>query len=152
MITSFDSLFSRAGLGHLGKGWIVHDTTTRRLPYPYWANGLFYPGWNRLYWFTRDVVELTFFKFEFFRVLQNQFESSFSETSPKISSKFRVSEVATKSSSLLDHIPTIYSLSVAVWLAARHWPDCEQSSCFPKCPHFILKDALTSIFAVMQNK
>ncbi len=30
---SFDSLLSRAGLGHLGKGWIVRDTTTRRLPY-----------------------------------------------------------------------------------------------------------------------
>ena len=39
--TSFDSLLSRAGLRHLGKGWIFLDTTTRRLPY--WAKGLFYP-------------------------------------------------------------------------------------------------------------
>ncbi len=38
---SFDSLLSRAGLWHLGKGWIVRGTTTRRLPYG--ANGLFYP-------------------------------------------------------------------------------------------------------------
>ncbi len=35
---SFDNLLSRAGLEHLGKDWIVRDTTTRRLPY--WANGL----------------------------------------------------------------------------------------------------------------
>ncbi len=49
-VSSFDSLLSRAGLGHLGKGWIVRDTTTRRLPF--WANGLFYPSWNRLYRFT----------------------------------------------------------------------------------------------------
>ena len=42
---SFDSLLSRAGLGHLGKGWIVRDTTTIRLPY--WVNGLFYTSWNR---------------------------------------------------------------------------------------------------------
>ncbi len=28
----FDSLLSRAGLGHLGKGWIVRETTTKRLP------------------------------------------------------------------------------------------------------------------------
>ncbi len=47
---SFDSLLSRAGLGHLGKKWIVCGTTTRRLPY--WANALFYPSWNRLYRFT----------------------------------------------------------------------------------------------------
>ena len=39
--------FPRAGLLHLGKGWIVRDTTTKRLSY--WANGLFYPSWNRLY-------------------------------------------------------------------------------------------------------
>ncbi len=37
---SFDSLLYRAGLGYLGKGWIDHGTTTRRLPY--WASGLFY--------------------------------------------------------------------------------------------------------------
>ena len=37
LFMSLDSLFSRAGLRHLGKGWIVCDTTTRRLPY--WANG-----------------------------------------------------------------------------------------------------------------
>ena len=43
----FDSILSRAGLEHLG--WIVDDTT-RRLPY--WANGLFYPSWNRSYRFT----------------------------------------------------------------------------------------------------
>ena len=30
---SFDTLLSHAGLGHLGKGWIVCDITTRRLPY-----------------------------------------------------------------------------------------------------------------------
>ncbi len=47
---NFNSLLSRAGLGHLGKGWIIRDTTTRRLPY--WANGLFYLSWNRLYRFT----------------------------------------------------------------------------------------------------
>ena len=29
----FDSLLSRAGLEHLGKGWIVRVTTTRKLPY-----------------------------------------------------------------------------------------------------------------------
>ncbi len=28
---SFDSLLSRAGVGHLGKGWIVRDTSTRRM-------------------------------------------------------------------------------------------------------------------------
>ena len=39
---SFDSLLSRAGLGHLGKVWIVRGTTTGR--WPYWANGLFYPS------------------------------------------------------------------------------------------------------------
>ncbi len=50
LTTSFDSLLSRAGLGHLGKGWIVCGTTARRLPY--WANGLFYPSWDRLYRFT----------------------------------------------------------------------------------------------------
>ena len=33
--------FSHAGLGHLGKGWIVRVTTTWRLPYR--AKGLFYP-------------------------------------------------------------------------------------------------------------
>ena len=37
---SYDSLLSRAGLGQLGKGWIVRGPTTRRLPYQ--ANGLFY--------------------------------------------------------------------------------------------------------------
>ncbi len=47
---SFDSLLSGAGLGHLGKAWIVRGTTTRRLPY--WANKLFYPSWNRSYRFT----------------------------------------------------------------------------------------------------
>ncbi len=36
-----DSLLSRAGLWNLGKGWIVRDTTIRRLPY--YANWLFYP-------------------------------------------------------------------------------------------------------------
>ena len=41
---SFDSLLSHAGLGHLGKGWIVRDTTTRRLPYL--TDGLVYPCWN----------------------------------------------------------------------------------------------------------
>ena len=30
-------------------GWTARGTTTRL---PYWANGLFYPGWNRLYRFT----------------------------------------------------------------------------------------------------
>ena len=30
---SFNSLLSRTGLGHHGKGWIVRGTTTRRLPY-----------------------------------------------------------------------------------------------------------------------
>ena len=29
----FNSLLSRAGVGHLGNGWIVRGTTTRRLPY-----------------------------------------------------------------------------------------------------------------------
>ncbi len=29
----FDSLLSRAALGHLGKGWIVRGTTTTRLPF-----------------------------------------------------------------------------------------------------------------------
>ncbi len=43
-------LFSIGTTIHLGKGWIVRGTTTRRLPY--WANGLFYPIWNRLYQFT----------------------------------------------------------------------------------------------------
>ena len=43
---SFNSLLSRVGLGHLGKGWIYRGTTPRRLPY--WANGFFYPSWNRL--------------------------------------------------------------------------------------------------------
>ena len=47
---NFYSLNSRAGLWHLGKGWIVRRTTTRSLPY--WANWLFYPNWNRLYRFT----------------------------------------------------------------------------------------------------
>ena len=43
--------FSYAVLGkHLGKGWIVCCTTNKRLLY--WANGLFYPSWNRLYPFT----------------------------------------------------------------------------------------------------
>ncbi len=42
---SFDSLFSRADLGPLGKGWIARDTTTRRLPYLL----LFYSSWNSLY-------------------------------------------------------------------------------------------------------
>ncbi len=46
---SFDSLLSRAGSEHLGKGWIVRGTTTRRQPY--WANRLVYPSWNRLYRF-----------------------------------------------------------------------------------------------------
>ena len=46
---TFDSLLSRAAFEHLGKGWIVHGTTTRRLPY--WANWLFHPSWNRLYRF-----------------------------------------------------------------------------------------------------
>ncbi len=32
------------------EGWIVRGTTTRRLPF--WANGLFYPSWNRLRRFT----------------------------------------------------------------------------------------------------
>ncbi len=44
------TLLSRADLWHLGKGWILRDTTTRRLPYR--ANGLFYPSWDRLYRFT----------------------------------------------------------------------------------------------------
>ncbi len=30
---SFHILLSHAGLRHLGKGWIVRDTTTRRVPY-----------------------------------------------------------------------------------------------------------------------
>ena len=34
---SFDSLFFRAGLGHLGKRWIVRGTNTRK-KLPYWAN------------------------------------------------------------------------------------------------------------------
>ena len=40
----------------------------------------------------RDVVEPTFFEFEFFRVLENQFESSSSlaKPSPKISSEFQI--------------------------------------------------------------
>ena len=38
---SFDSPLSRAGLEHLGRGWIVRGTTARRLAY--WDNGLFYP-------------------------------------------------------------------------------------------------------------
>ncbi len=46
-VLRFDSLLSRAGLWHLGKGWIVRGTTTIRLPD--WANGLFYPIWNRSY-------------------------------------------------------------------------------------------------------
>ncbi len=53
---SFDSLFSRAGLGHVGKGCIVRGTTTRRLHY--WANGLFYPSWNRFYY--RPVIRKNF--------------------------------------------------------------------------------------------
>ena len=44
-IAHFDS-----PLSHLGKGWIVRGTTTKTLLY--WANGLFYPGWNMLYRFT----------------------------------------------------------------------------------------------------
>ena len=50
--TSFDSPLSRAGLGHLGKDQRVDcscGTTARK---PCWANGLFYPSWNRLYSFT----------------------------------------------------------------------------------------------------
>ena len=43
---SFDSLLFRAGLGHLGKGWIVRGTSFRRLPC--WAHGLLYPSWNRV--------------------------------------------------------------------------------------------------------
>ena len=43
---SLDSLLSRAGLWHLGKGWIVTFLL------PYWANWLFYANWNRLYRFT----------------------------------------------------------------------------------------------------
>ena len=35
---SFDSLLSRVGLGHFGRGWNVRGTTTRR--WPYCANGL----------------------------------------------------------------------------------------------------------------
>ena len=50
ILASTNSLLSRADLGHLGKGWIVRDTTARRLPH--WANGLFYPSWNRLDRFT----------------------------------------------------------------------------------------------------
>ncbi len=30
--------------------WLVRGSSTRRLPY--WANGFFYPSWNRLYRFT----------------------------------------------------------------------------------------------------
>ena len=30
LICCFDSILSRAGLGHLGKGWSVRGTTTRR--------------------------------------------------------------------------------------------------------------------------
>ena len=43
---SFNSLLFRAGLGHLGKEWIVRGTTRRLL---YLADGLFYPSWNRSY-------------------------------------------------------------------------------------------------------
>ncbi len=42
--SSFDSLHSRPGFGHLRKEWIACCTTTRRLPY--WVNGLFYPSWK----------------------------------------------------------------------------------------------------------
>ena len=52
---SFDSLLSRADLGHFGKWWIFHGATTRRLPYR--ANGFFYPIWNRLYRFADYVAD-----------------------------------------------------------------------------------------------
>ena len=43
--------FPHAGLWHPGKGWIVRDTTTIRLPY--WANGALLPELEyRLYRFT----------------------------------------------------------------------------------------------------
>ena len=40
-IACIDSLLSLAGLWHLGNGWIVRGTTTRRLPY--WATGSLLP-------------------------------------------------------------------------------------------------------------
>ncbi len=79
---SFDSLLSRDGLGHLGKGWIVRGTTTRILPYR--AHGLFYPSWNRLYritayssvadcqaltWHISSGCVFSFLKFGKFRII-----------------------------------------------------------------------------------
>ena len=46
LITSFDSLLSRAGLEHLGKGWTVRGTTTRRVPYLA-QKGSSTQNWNR---------------------------------------------------------------------------------------------------------
>ena len=49
-------MLSRAGFGHLGKGWIVRGTTARRLSY--WANGLFYSSWNISHPFTASRCRL----------------------------------------------------------------------------------------------
>ena len=48
--------FPCAGLGHIGKERTSRVVTTRRLPC--WANGLFYPDWNRLHFSTALQINM----------------------------------------------------------------------------------------------